>query len=101
MRADPSFAGFVSSLRQESYLLKIVNCGLDLLRDNMLAGERIEKIKFPKHYIRKYGLSNLYKLNLNSRHRLIYTLVSDDLGISVVILEILDHKEYCRRFGYK
>lgn len=67
----------------------------------MFAGERIEKRKFPKFYVQKYGINNLYKYYLDATNRLIYTLVADESGIAVVILEILSHKEYEKRFGYK
>lgn len=81
--------------------MKIVNNGLDELKRNMFAGERIEKKKFPKCCVQKYGINNLYKFNLDSRSRLIYTLVAEGTGIAVVVLEILDHKKYEERFGYK
>jgi len=81
--------------------LKIINNGLDVLKENMFAGERIEKKKFPRYYVQKFGINNLYKLNLNSRNRLTYTLVAEESGVAVVVLEILNHKKYEERFGYK
>jgi hypothetical protein len=66
----------------------------------MFAGERIERRKFPKYYAHKYGVNSLYKFNLNSRTRLIYTLVAEETGVAMVVLEILDHKKYEERFGY-
>jgi hypothetical protein len=100
VKASREVAVFVSSLRKGSYLLKIVNVGLDVLKGNMFAGERIERRKFPKYYVQKYGVNNLYKFNLNSRTRLVYTLVADESGVAVVVLEIMDHKRYEKRFGY-
>ena len=67
----------------------------------MFAGQRVEKKKFPKHYVQKYGVNNLHKYNLDAANRLIYTLVADESGIAVVVLEILSHKEYEKMFGYK
>ena len=101
VKAYRDVANLISSLREGSYLLKIANNGLDTLKGNMFAGERIEKKKFPRYYVQKFGINNLYKLNLNSRTRLIYTLVAEASGVAVVILEILDHKKYEERFGYK
>jgi hypothetical protein len=100
VKADREVAIFISSLKEGSYLLKIINAGLDVLKGNMFAGERIERRKFPKYYVQKYGVNNLYKFNLDSRTRLIYTLVAEETGIAVVVLEILDHKKYEERFGY-
>jgi len=65
-----------------------------------LLGERIERRKFPKYYVQKYGVNNLYKFNLDSKTRLIYTLVADVSDVAVVVLEILDHRKYEERFGY-
>jgi hypothetical protein len=45
-------------------------------------------------------VNNLYKFNLDSRMRLIYTLVAEETRVAVVVLEVLDHKKYEERFGY-
>ena len=100
VKASGEVAVFISSLKEASYLLKIVNDGLDVLKGNMFAGERIERKKFPKYYVQKYRVNNLYKFNLDSRTRLIYTLLADETGVAVVVLEVLDHKKYEERFGY-
>jgi len=60
--------------------LKIINHGLDVLKENMFVGERIERRKFPRYYVQKFGINNLYKLNLDLRTRLIYTLVAEETG---------------------
>ena len=101
VKACRDVVDFISLLKEGSHLLKIIDDGLDVLKWNMFAGERIEKRKFPKFYVQKYGINNLYKYNLDATNRLIYTLVADESGIAVVILEILSHKEYEKRFGYK
>jgi hypothetical protein len=100
VKASRDAAIFISSLKEDSYLLKIVDSGLDVLKGNMFAGERVERRKFPRSYVQKYGVNNLYKYNLDSRIRLIYTLIADESGVVVVVLEILDHKKYEERFGY-
>jgi len=100
VKASKEAAVFINSLKEGDYLWKIVNSGLDVLKGNMFAGQRIEIKKFPKYYVQKYVVNNLYKFNLDSRTRLIYTLVADESGVAVVILEVLDHKKYEERFGY-
>lgn len=101
VKAVRDVADFISSLEKGSYLRQIVDKGLDVLKENMFAGQRIERRKFPRFYVQRYGINNLYKYNLDRANRLIYTLVSDETGIAVVVLDILSHKEYERRFGYK
>ena len=100
VKAVRAVADYVSSLERDTYLRTIIEKGLDVLKENMFAGQLIEKKKFPKVYVQKYGIKNLYKYNLDKSKRLIYTLVADESGIAVVVLEILNHKEYEKRFGY-
>jgi hypothetical protein len=100
VKASSEAAAFISSLRQGSYLLKIIDAGLDVLKLNMFAGEKVERRKYPRYYVQKFGVNNLYKFNLDSRMRLIYTLVAEETGVAVVVLEVLDHKKYEERFGY-
>ena len=100
VKAVKAVADFVSSLESDSHLRQIVDKALDVLKENMFAGQLIEKKKFPKIYVQKYGIKNLYKYNLDKSKRLIYTLVADESGIAVVVLEIMNHKEYEKRFGY-
>jgi hypothetical protein len=101
VKAVKDVADFISSLESDSYLRQIIDKALDILKENMFAGQLIEKREFPKSYVQKYGITNLYKYNLDKSKRLIYTLAADESGIAVVVLEILNHKEYEKRFGYK
>ena len=48
VKACQDVVRFVSSLREGSYLWKIVRDGLDLLKGNMFVGVRIERKKFPR-----------------------------------------------------
>jgi len=100
VKADRDVAFFISSLKEGSHLLKIINHGLDVLKENMFVGERMERRKFPRFYVQKFGINNLYKLNLDLRTRLVYTLVAEETGVAVVVLEVLDHKKVEERLGY-
>jgi len=101
VKAIQDVANLISSLEKDSHLRRIVDNGLDVLRENMFAGQKIKKKKFPKYYVQKHGINNLCKYNLDAGNRLVYTLVADRSGVAVVVLEILNHKEYEKRFGYK
>lgn len=61
VRADRELAEFILSLKKGSYSDKIIRKGIETLRLNMFAGEKIERRKFPKYYIDKYGINNLSK----------------------------------------
>jgi mRNA-degrading endonuclease YafQ of YafQ-DinJ toxin-antitoxin module len=83
------------------YLLKIIEKGIEKLKFNYNYGDHISGEKIPKEYIEKYGVKNLWKLNLSSFWRLIYTIKGTEIEVISVLLEVLDHKEYDRKFGYK
>ena len=83
------------------YLVKIIENGIEKLKFNYKYGDHISGEKIPKEYIEKYGVKNLWKLNLSSFWRLIYTIKGNEIEVISVLLEVLDHKDYDRKFGYK
>ena len=90
------------SLREGSELKKAIDRGLDILKENMLAGDSVRKKQIPQYYRDRFSVNNLYRLRLDRKRRLTYTILSDEEGKKVVILEVFpDHKSYDRRFGYK
>ncbi|MFT4309669.1 MAG: hypothetical protein ACMXYL_04230 [Candidatus Woesearchaeota archaeon] len=89
------------SLDVNDPLRKGISRAIISLRKNAFAGTQIPKRLFPRKYVRKYGITNLWKYNLPKGWRLIYTIASDDeLEIISAILEWSSHKEYERRFNY-
>jgi len=90
------------NLKEGTELKAVIDKAFDTLQNNMFAGNRIKKEQIPKYYIDKYGINNLYRLQLDKIRRLCYTLIANEEGSKVVIIEIfLNHKLYDRRFGYK
>ena len=90
-----------ANLRESNDLKRLIDKGFDILQNNMFTGDRIKKEQIPKYYIDKYNINNLYRLRLDKIRRLCYTLIADEEGSKIVILEIfLEHKSYDRRFGY-
>ncbi len=75
---------------------------LDALKSNLTVGTKIQKPLWPTYYVRKYGVNNLWKLDLSREARLVYTVLSERGRWVVVVLEaFLSHKEYEKRFGYR
>jgi len=90
------------SLREEDDFKRAIVRGSGVLKNDMFAGEQIKKRQIPKYYVDKYGVNNLYRLRLDRARRCCYTIIADDDGVKVVVLEIFqNHKSYERRFGYK
>ena len=51
----------------------------------------------------KYKISNLFRVELPNYWRMLYTLTEGDTKIEVIafVLDIMDHKVYNKKFGYK
>ena len=85
---------------EEKKLFEFINRAIDDLKENPFCGARIHKKLWPKEYIKKYKITNLWKYNLPSSWRLTYTLMGDEVKIISMVLEWMDHKDYERRFKY-
>jgi len=74
---------------------------IEFLKHNPQYGIHIEKRKIPKEYFKDYNVNNLWKVNLFGVWRLIYTLRGSDIEIISIVLDILDHKTYDKKFKYR
>ena len=83
------------------YLLGLIDKGISQLARDAETGKQVSKRKWPKEYIQKYQISNLWKLNLDKYWRMIYTLRGRRAQIIGFVIDILDHKRYDKKFGYK
>lgn len=71
------------------------------LRQNAFSGTQLPKRLFPKEYIQKYGINNLWKYDLPNGWRLIYTVTAEnEVELISAILEWFNHKDYDRKFKY-
>ena len=86
---------------EAKYIIRIIEKGLSKLEVDKEAGKRIKKELIPAYYNAKYEVTNLWKLNLDNFWRMIYTIMGDDVKLMTIVLDVLDHKSYDRRFGYK
>lgn len=93
----------VKGLKTSDYqkLLKSINQKIDLLKDNPQYGIHIPKNKTPPIYIKKYDVNNLWKVNLVGAWRMIYTIKGSEVDIIALILDLMNHKDYNKKFGYK
>jgi len=93
---------FYLRLKEGDELKRAIDKGLDVLKADMFAGERVKRQQIPRYYVDRFGVNNLYRLRLDRARRLCHTLVADQEGVKVFVLEIFsDHKSYSRRFGYR
>ena len=85
---------------EDKQLLNFIKRAIDDLKLNPFCGIRLSSKLWPKTYIKKYDINNLWKYDLPNGWRIIYTVVGNDIEIISVILEWLDHKNYEKRFKY-
>jgi mRNA-degrading endonuclease RelE of RelBE toxin-antitoxin system len=85
---------------EAEYLLKLIDKGIAKLVENHECGQKIQKNLWPKYYVSKYGIRNLWRLRLDDYWRMIYTVIGEQVRVVAVILEALNHKKYDKRFGY-
>ena len=50
---------------------------------------------------KKLGIQNLYRVELSNYWRMLYTIEGTTIEIFLFVLNIVDHKDYNKLFGYK
>lgn len=91
-----------NSIPEEEILKKHIKRAIEDLKINAFSGTQIPKRLFPKEYIQKYKVTNLWKYDLPQGWRIIYTIAREsEVQLLSVILEFFNHKEYSKRFKYK
>ncbi len=91
--------GVTSSVHQS--IFRSVERVKGWLKENPFAGEQVQKSLIPQYYLNKYGVTNLWRIDLSDYWRLIYTIQSNEVEIIDFVLNIVDHKKYDKIFGYK
>ena len=87
----------------ERSILAAVDAKVGLIKSNPHYGTPIAKKLIPKEYIKQYGITNLFRVELPNFWRMLYTLTDGESEIEIIafVLEIADHKSYDKKFGYK
>lgn len=95
------FIRFYKELNQNDKLKQQIDEAMTLMKSNPTAGDKIEKHLWPKRYIDKYDINNLFRYKLGQKYRMIYTIIGNSKEIVCIIIDVLSHKEYDELFGYK
>jgi len=88
------------STTEDKHLYQWLNHAFDDIKEEYTCGIFIPKKLIPDVYIKKYGIDNLWKYDLPSGWRLLYSVKAEEIIILTIILEWLPHKKYERRFNY-
>lgn len=94
------FDSLKSGKFEDKQLYKFINRALDDIKKEPVCGIKIPKKLWPKEYVKKYEITNLWKYDLPNAWRLVYTIESDEVKVISLILEWFDHKDYEKRFKY-
>ncbi len=95
-----AFKQLQSGCTEEINLAGSLQRAIDCLKADSCCGIKIPRANWPKAYVQKYGVTNLWKYDLPHGWRLVYTIVGDDVEVISVILEWFGHGGYEKRFGY-
>jgi len=82
---------------EEMQLLKSIKQKVDFIKANPFYGDNIPKNQIPK----EYQVSNLWRAELINFWRMLYTIKGDQLEIICFVLEIVNHPDYNKIFGYR
>ncbi len=100
VEGSSDFLKSYESLGSESQLKRSIDLAIDELKLDPTKGDRIKRDLWPRKYIQKYEINNLFRYPLSNGYRLLYTIVGRSDDIVSVILDALDHTGYDRWFGY-
>lgn len=83
-------------------ILKAINNKKELIKQNIHYGNPIAKNLIPKEYKIQYQINNLFRVELPSFWRMLYTLTNnEEVEIIAFVLDIIDHPTYNNKFKYK
>jgi len=88
--------------KNQAMLDAIDNIKQQLERSERPLGMHHRFNNIPKYYKTKYGVQALYHFEMPDYHRLMYTIrrSPDDGNKEAMLLELVSHNVYNKRFGY-
>lgn len=92
-----------STSKTEKTILNAINKKVELIKTNPHYGNPISRKLIPQEYIDRYDVKNLFRVELPNFWRMLYTLTDGDSEIEIIafVLDLVDHSNYDKKFGYK
>ena len=89
--------------KNENMIFNAVNHKISLIKTNIHYGNAIAKRLIPQEYKTKYGITNLFRVELPRFWRMLYTLTDGENEIEIIafVLDVIGHKKYNQKLGYK
>ena len=87
----------------EKTILNALNKKIELIKVNPHYGDPIAKNLIPTEYAEKYDVKNLFRVELPNYWRMLYTLTDGETEVEIisVVIDVLDHNKYNKKFRYK
>lgn len=89
--------------KNDKSTLNAINKKIEFIKANPHYGNPISKKCIPKEYIKKYGIKNLFRVELPNFWRMLYTLTDGESKMEIIafVLDVIDHDKYNKMFGYR
>ncbi len=87
----------------ERTILLAITKKIEFIKSDPHYGDPVAKSSIPKQYIKKYKITNLFRIELPNYWRMLYTLKDGESEIEIIafVLDIVNHQDYNKKFGYK
>jgi hypothetical protein len=87
----------------ERTIFNAINKKVELIKANPHYGNPVAKPLIPEEYRAKYGITNLFRVELPNFWRMLYTLTNGETEIEIIafVLDVIDHEKYDKKFGYR
>ena len=89
--------------KTENTILNAITKKIEIIKENPHYGNPIAKKLIPKEYIKKYEITNLFRVKLPNYWRMLYSLIDGETKIEIIafVIDLLDHSTYNKKFNYK
>jgi hypothetical protein len=89
--------------KQENMILRSLLKKIEIIKQDAHYGKPIAKKLIPQEYKIKYNINRLFRVELPCFWRMLYTIEEGEPEIEIIafVLDIIDHKKYNKKFGYK
>ena len=86
----------LKTFKEDHKFVRWIKDMIEVLKENMYAGEQVKKSQIPKQYKDRFGVNNLYRYGHPEGFRSCYSIVEG----CTVIFDLMSHDEYTDIFGY-
>jgi len=87
--------------KTERMILDAIHKKAEEIRTDPHFGDPIAKKLIPEEYTTEYEIKNLFRVELPAAWRMLYTLTDRDDELTALIIDIIDHPTYDKKFGYR